>query len=125
MTAAVAREDNDDTDAEAGGYERNFLEVVLLRLWEGRFGRMRTAMKMTETSRVNKHKEDVMTRSMFEMLCEGKPSLSSSTARPKRRLSATTAARAGGADPSRTKQSRMGQGQQQRRNGGCIGDNND
>ena len=29
-----------------GGYERNFLEVILLRLWEGRFGRMRTAMKI-------------------------------------------------------------------------------
>jgi hypothetical protein len=40
-------------------------------------------MKTTETSRDNEHKEDVMTRSMFEMLCEGKPSLSYK-ARPKR-----------------------------------------
>ena len=53
-------------------------------------------MKMTETSRDNKHKEDVMTRSMFETLCEGKPSLSLSTACPKRRSSSTTAARVGG-----------------------------
>ena len=107
-----------------GGYERDFLEVVLRRLLEGRFGRMRTVMKMMEMSRDNKHEEDVMTRSMFETLCEGKPSLLSSTARLKHRLSATTAARTGGADPSRMKQSRMGRGQWQRRNGGCVGDNN-
>jgi hypothetical protein len=67
-------------------------------------------MKTTETSRDDEHKEDVVTRSMFEMLCEGKPSLSSSTARPKRRSSAMTTARAGGADPLRTKRSRMGRG---------------
>ncbi len=42
-------------------------------------------MKTMETSRDNKHEEDVMTRSMFERLCDGKPSLSSSKARPKRR----------------------------------------
>jgi len=41
---------------------------------------MRTAVKMTETSRDNKHEEDVMTQSMFETLCEGKPSLLSSMA---------------------------------------------
>ena len=83
------------------------------------------AMKMTEMSRDNKHEEDVMTRSMFETLCEceGKPSLLSSTARPKRQLS-VTAARAGGSDPSQTKRSRMGRGRRQRWNGGCIGDNN-
>ena len=74
----VATEDDDDTDAEAGGVRaRNFLEVVLRRLWEGHFGRRRTAMKMTEMSRDNKHEEDIIMQSMFEMLCEGKPSLSS------------------------------------------------
>jgi len=106
--SGVATEDEDDTDAEVGGgYERDFLEVVLRQLWEGRFGRMMMAMKMTETSRDNKHEEDVMTWSMYEMLCEceGKPSLSSSTACPKRRSSAT-AARAGGTDPSRTRGAR-------------------
>jgi hypothetical protein len=40
---------------------------------------------------------------MSETLCEGEPSSLSSTARLKRRSLATTAARAGGADPSRTK----------------------
>ena len=82
--SGVATEDDDDTDAEVGGYACNFLEVVLCRLWEGSFGSRRTAMKMTETSRDDEHKEDVVMRSMFEMLCEGKPSFSSSTARPKR-----------------------------------------
>jgi hypothetical protein len=40
-----------------------------------------------ETSRDDEHEEDVVTRSMFETLCEGEPSLSLSTAtaRPKRR----------------------------------------
>jgi len=65
-------------------------------------------MKTTETSRDNEHEEDVVRRSMFKMLCEGRTSLSSSTARPKRRSSVTTTARPGGADPSRTKQSRTG-----------------
>jgi hypothetical protein len=62
----------------------------------------------TETSRDDEHEEDVATRSMFETLCEGEPSSSLSTARPKRRSPETTVARAGGADPSRTKQSRTG-----------------
>jgi hypothetical protein len=75
-------------------------------------------MKTTETSRDNEHEEDVVTRSMFETLCEGEPSSSLSTARPKRRSSA------GGADPSQTKRSRMGRRRRQR-NGGCDGDNND
>ncbi len=35
--SGVATEDDDDTNAEAGGYARDFLEVVLRRLWEGRF----------------------------------------------------------------------------------------
>jgi hypothetical protein len=51
-----------------------------------------------------------MTWSMFETLCEGKPSSSSSKGRPKRRSPETTAARAGGVDPSRTKRSRTGSG---------------
>ena len=82
-------------------------------------------MKMMETSMDDEHKEDVMTWLMLEILCEGKPLLSLSTARPKCRSSATTTARAGGADPSQTKQSRTGQGQRRRRNGGCVGDDND
>ena len=67
----VATEDDGNTDVE------DFLDVVFRQLWEGRFRRMRMAMKMTETSRDNKHEEDFMTRLMFETLCEceGKPSL--------------------------------------------------
>ncbi len=78
-----------------------------------------------ETSRVDEHEEDVATRLEFEMLCEGEPSLSLSTARPKRRSPETTASRAGGADLSRTKHSRMGRRRRRQRNGGCVGDNND
>ena len=122
--SGIATEDDDNTDVEAGGYARDFLEVVLRRLWEGRFGRRRTTMKTTETSRDDEHEEDGVTRSMFDTLCEGEPSLSLSTARPKRRSSATTAARAGGADPSRTKRSRTGR-RRRHRNGGCVGDDND
>ena len=103
--SGVATEDDDDTDAEVGGYACDFLEVVLRRLWEGSFGSRRMAMKMTETSRDDEHEEDGVTRSMFETLCEGEPSSLLSTARPKRRSSA----RAGGADPSQTKGSRTGQ----------------
>ena len=122
--SGIATEDDDNTDVEAGGYAHDFSEVVLRRLWEGRFGRRRTTMKTTETSRDDEHEEDVVTRSMFEMLCEGKPSSSLSTARPKRRSSARTTARAGGADPSRTKRSRTGQRRRQR-NRGCVCDDND
>ena len=120
----IATEDDDNTDVEAGGYARDFLEVVLRRLWEGCFGRRRMTTKTTETSRDDEHEEDVVTRSMFETLCEGKPLSSLSTSRPKRRSLATTAARAGGADPSRTKRSWTVQRQRQR-NGGCVGDDND
>jgi hypothetical protein len=67
--SGVAAEDDDNTDAEAGGYVRNFLEVVLRLFWEGRFGRRRTTTKMTEMNRDNEHKEDIVTRSMFETLC--------------------------------------------------------
>ncbi len=102
-SSGIATEDDDNTEVEAGGYARDFLEVVLRRLWEGRFGRRKTSTKTTETSRDDEHEEDVVTQSMFETLCKGKPSLSLSTARPKRRSSAMTAARAGGADPSWTK----------------------
>jgi len=63
-------------------------------------------------------------RSMFETLCKGEPLLALSTARPKRQSSATTVARASGADPSRTKRSRTGQRRWQRRNGACISDYN-
>jgi hypothetical protein len=101
--SSVVAEDDEDTDAEAGGYAHDFLEVVLHRLWERCSGRRRTTTKTTETSRDDVHKEDVVTRSMFEMLCEGESSLSLSAACPKRQSSAPTAARAGGADPSRMK----------------------
>ena len=108
--SGVATEDDDNADMEAGEYACNFLEVVLRRLWEGRFGRRRMMTKTTEMSIDNKHEEDVMTRLMSEMLCEGEPSSSSSTARLKHRSLATTVARAGRADPPWTKGSRTGQG---------------
>ena len=108
--SGVATEDDDNADMEAGEYACNFLEVVLRRLWEGRFGRRRMMTKTTEMSIDNKHEEDVMTRLMSEMFCKGEPSSSSSTACLKHRLLATTAARAGRADPPWTKGSRTGQG---------------
>ena len=120
----VTTEDDDDTDAEAGGYARNFLEVLLRRLWEGHFRSRKTTMKMTEMIRDDEHKEDVVTRSMFETLCEGKLSFSSSTALTKRRSLATTVARASGADPSRTKRSRTGQRRRQQQNRACINEDN-
>jgi hypothetical protein len=119
--SGIATEDDYNTDVEVGGYARDFSEVVLRRLWEGRYGRRRTTTKTTETSRDDEHKKVVVTRSMFETLCKGEPSSSLSTARPKRRSLATTAARAGGADPSRTKRSQTVRRRRQR-NGGCIGD---
>ena len=122
--SGIATEDDDDTNVEAGGYAHDFLEVVLRRLWEERFGRRRTTTKMTGTSRDDEHEEDVVTRSMFETLCEGEPSSSLSRARPKRRSSAMTAVRAGGADPLRTKRSWTGRRRRQR-NGGCVSDDND
>ena len=81
--SSVATEDDDNTDAEAGEDARNFLEVVLRRLWEGQFGRRRTTTKTTETSRDDEHEEYVVTRSMFKTLCEGEPALLLSTARSK------------------------------------------
>jgi hypothetical protein len=122
--SGIVTEDDDDTDVEAGGYAHDFLEVVLRQLWEEHFGRRRTTTKTTGTSRDDEHEEDVMTRSMFETLCEGEPSLLLSTACPKRRSLATTAARAGGADLLRTKRSWTGRRRRQR-NGGCVGDDND
>ena len=74
-------EDDDNANAEVGEYAHNFLEVVLRRLWEGRFGRRRTTMKTTETSSDDEHEEDVVMRSMFETLCEGESPSSLSTAR--------------------------------------------
>ena len=59
--------------------------------------------KTTEMSRDNKHKKDVMMRSMFQTLCEGEPSSSLSMAHPKQRSSTTTTARASGANPLWTK----------------------
>ena len=122
--SGIATEDDDDTEVEAGGYAHDFLEVVLRRLWEDRFGRRRTTTKTTGTSRDDEHEEDVVTRSMFKTLCEGEPSSSLSTARPKRRSSATPAVRAGGANPLRTKRSWTGRRRRQR-NGGCVSDDND
>ena len=98
--SGIATEDEDDTDTEAVGYASDFLEVILRQLWEGRFGKRRTTTKTTEMSGDNNHDEDIITRLMFETLCEGKPLSSSSKALPKRRSPETTAARAGGVDPS-------------------------
>ena len=53
--SGVTTEDDNDTDAEAGGYTYNFLEVELRQLLEERFGRRRTTMKTTETSRDDEH----------------------------------------------------------------------
>ena len=60
---------------------------------------------MMEMSRDDEHKEDIVTRLMFETLCEGEPSSSSSfsKAHPKCRSPERTTARVGGADPSWTK----------------------
>ena len=69
--SGVATEDDDDADAKAGEYARDFLEVALSRLWEGILGRRMTTEKMMETSRDNEHKEDVVPLSMFETFCEG------------------------------------------------------
>ena len=123
-SSGVTTEDDDGANTEAGECAHNFLEVVLRRLWEGRFGRRRTTAKTTETSRDDEHKEDVVTGLMFEMLCEGESSSSSSTALPKCRSSVSTAARAGGADPSQTKGSRTGRGQRRQWNGGYFDDDN-
>ena len=111
--SGVPTEDDDDTNAEVGGYPCDFLEVILRRLWEGRFRKRRTTTKTTETNRDNEHEEDIMTRSMFETLCKGKPLSSSSKARQKRRSLETTVAKAGGVDPSRAKRSRTGRGRRQ------------
>ncbi len=112
-SSGVATEDDNDTGVEVVGYARL-----------GRaFGERRTTTK-TATSRDDEHKEDVATRSKFETLCEGEPLSSLSTARPKRQSSATTAARASGADLSWTKQSRTGQRRRQRRNEACVSDDN-
>jgi hypothetical protein len=46
--SSVATEDDNNTNTEAGVYARDFLEVILRRLWEGRFGRRRMTMKMTD-----------------------------------------------------------------------------
>jgi hypothetical protein len=108
--SGVATEDDNDTDTEAGGVRARFLGGHPSPTLGGAFREDEDGNEMMETSRDNKHEEDIMMRSMFETLCEGKPLLSSSMDHPKRQLSAMTAARAGGADPSRTKQSRMGQG---------------
>ena len=44
-SSGVAMEDDEDTDAEAGGYAHNFLEVILRQLCEGHIGRRRMTMK--------------------------------------------------------------------------------
>ena len=60
--SGIATEDDDETDAETGGYARNFLEVILCQLWEGHFGKRRTTTKTTEMSRDDEHEEDVSVR---------------------------------------------------------------
>ena len=69
--SGVATEDNDNADAEAGEYARNFLEVALSQLWEGLFGRRTTMAKTMETSRDDEREEDVLSWPMFETLWEG------------------------------------------------------
>jgi len=68
---ATTEDDGEDADAEAREYARDFLEVALRRLWEGRFGTTTITTKTTETSKVDEHDEDVVTRSMLKTLCEG------------------------------------------------------
>jgi hypothetical protein len=68
---ATTEDDDEDADAEAREYARDFLEVALRRLREGRFGTATKTTKTKETSKVDEHDEDVVTRSMFETLCEG------------------------------------------------------
>jgi hypothetical protein len=81
--SGVTMEDDDPPTRKRGGV-RDFLEVVLRRLWEGRFGRRRMTTKTTETSRDDEHEDDIVTWLMFRTLCEGEPSSSLSTACPKR-----------------------------------------
>ena len=91
--SGIATEDNDDADAEVGEYARDYLEVALSRLWEGRFGRRTTTAKTMETSRDDEHNKDVMVQLMFGMLCppedearpQGGPCRCCPTACPSRR----------------------------------------
>jgi len=78
------REGNNGSGVAMEDDAHDFLEVILHRLWEGRFGRRRKTTKTTEMSRDDKHEEDAMMRSMFETLCKGEPSSLLSTAHPKR-----------------------------------------
>ena len=43
--SGIMTEDDNDTNVEGGGYAHNLMEVVLRRLWRGRFGRKRTTTK--------------------------------------------------------------------------------
>ena len=54
-SSGVVTEDDNDANAEAGEYARDFLEIVLCRLWEGRFGRRRTKTNTTEMSSDDEH----------------------------------------------------------------------
>jgi hypothetical protein len=67
--SGVVMEDDYNTEAEAGGYARNFLEVVLHQLWEERFGRRRTTTKRTETSRDDEHEEERSARASRRRRC--------------------------------------------------------
>ena len=99
----------------------------------GDFRRTTPTTTMTETIRDNEHDEDVMVQLMFGMLCppedEARPRSRRCCFRPKRQSLTTNAARAGGADPSRTTKrpqtGRRRQRRQQQRNMGYIGDDND
>ena len=93
--SSIATEDKDSADLEAGEYAHNFLEVVLSRLWLGRFGRRTTT------------------------LCVGGESGDSSTP-----AAAATNGRRDCRRPT-TLQCGTGQGRQRQRNGGYIGDDND
>ena len=69
--SSIMTEEDNDVNAEAREYARDYLEIALSQLWEGLFGRRTTTAKTMETSRDDKHEEYVVPRSMFETLCKG------------------------------------------------------
>jgi hypothetical protein len=71
--SGVVMEYDDDIDAKTGGVRAPFLGGRPPPTLGRAFREERMTTKTTEMSRDDEHKEDVMTRSMFEMLCEGEP----------------------------------------------------
>jgi hypothetical protein len=56
--SGLATEDDDNANTEVGEYARDFLEVVLRRLWEGRFGRKTMTTKTTTTKTTETSSDD-------------------------------------------------------------------